>query len=254
MIRRCDIGLFAGVALVAAAALLAATGQVIAGAIAAALAMVAILYCRTESRRAPQAMPNALWWSLLLPRGRHAPRHLLKLLEPIPGERILEIGPGIGVHSIPVAQAVGPGGRVAAVDISPAMLAKLRVRAARKGTTGIEPHAGDACHLPFPDRSFDAAYLISVLGEVPDRPAAWGELRRVLKPGGRLVVGETALDPDFVGFGDIAREAEAHRFDFQRLLGSKLSFLALFHANAGKPGVPGNLIPAPSVRPGLLLQ
>jgi SAM-dependent methyltransferase len=233
--RRCDIALFAAVASAGAAAVLLAKGQVRAAAVAAGAAAVAGFYCRAESRRLPRPMPTALWWTLLLPRGRHAPRHLLRLLEPKPGERILEIGPGIGVHAIPMARAVAPGGRLAAVDVSTGMLAKLARRASRAGISSIEPQAGSASHLPYPDESFDAAYLISVLGEVPDPQAAWAELRRVLNRDGRLVVGELALDPDFVSAADIRREAEANGFKFAKRVGGSLSYLALFRRDALAP-------------------
>ena len=233
--RRCDIALFAAVASAGTAAVLLARGQVRAAAVAAGGAAVAGFYCRAESRRSPRPMPTALWWTLLLPRGRHAPRHFLRFLEPKPGERILEIGPGIGVHAIPVARAVAPEGRLAALDVSPAMLAKLARRASRAGISSIEPQAGSACHLPYPDASFDAAYLISVLGEVSDRQTAWAELRRVLKRNGRLVVGELALDPDFVPAAHIRRKADENGFKFAKRVGGRLSYLALFRRDALDP-------------------
>ena len=108
-------------------------------------------------------------------------------------------------------------------------------RASRLGVSGIEPEVGDAGRLHYPDRSFDSAYLISVLGEVPDRPAVWAELRRVLKPGGRLVIGEIALDPDFVRLADTREEAEANGFEFERLAGGRLSYLALFRGTQVGP-------------------
>lgn len=226
--RRCDLGLLAAIASAVAGAVLLAKGRQGGAAAAAGAAVYAGFYCRAQSRHMPQPMPSALWWSLLLPRGRHAPRHLLKLLEPKPGERILEIGPGIGVHAIPVAKAVAPGGTLAALDVNPAMLAMLQRRASRAGVSSIEPQAGSACSLPYPDGLFDAAYLISVLGEVPDPPAAWAELGRVLKPDARLVVGELALDPDFVSLSEIRREAEMNGFMFSKSVGGRLSFLSLF--------------------------
>lgn len=235
MMRRCDVAFFVSVGAALTGAALLAGGQIAAAAVAAATALMAACHCRRESRRSPQPMPSGLWWSLLLPSGRHAPRHLLHLLQPKPGQRVLEIGPGVGVHAIPVAQAVAPNGTVAAVDVNPAMLGRMMRRASRLGVSGIEPEVGDARRLHYPDRSFDSAYLISVLGEVPDRPAVWAELRRVLKPGGRLVIGEIALDPDFVRLADTRREAEANGFEFERLVGGRLSYLALFRGTQVAP-------------------
>lgn len=225
--RRCDIGLFAAIACAGASAVLLAKARKRAAAAAAGAAAISGVYCRVQSRRSPQPMPSALWWLLLLPRGRHGSKHLLALLQPMPGERILEIGPGIGVHAIPVAKSIAPNGQLTAVDVSPAMLAKLRRRAVRAGTPKMELQAGDAAHLPVSDRAFDAAYLISVLGEVSDRRAAWAELRRVLKPEARLVIGEFAMDPDFVRFATIRREAKAAGFQVERVAGGRLSYLVL---------------------------
>ena len=93
----------------------------------------------------------------------------------------------------------------------------------------FEPTAhGDARALPYPDSTFDAAYLVGVLGEIPDEAAALRELRRVLRPGGRLVVGEVAFDPDLVRFGVLERRADAAAFTFDRKLGGALSYLARF--------------------------
>jgi len=87
---------------------------------------------------------------------------------------------------------------------------------------------GDAQRLPYRDAAFDAAYLVGVLGEVPDEHAALQELRRVLKPTGRLVVGEVAFDPDFVTFGSLRERTGRAGFVFERKLGGSLSYLARF--------------------------
>jgi SAM-dependent methyltransferase len=186
---------------------------------------------RTLSVRHPAPMPHRWWWMLLLPRGPLSPARLKLLLRPQPGERILEIGPGIGVYSLPVAADLAPDGQLDALDVQQEMLDHLARRARNGGIDGIVPVLGDAQRLPYPDGIFDAAYLIAVLGEIPDSRAALRELRRILKPGGRLVIGEAALgDPDFTSQRAARELTAAAGFTFERALGPRFAYFALFRA------------------------
>jgi SAM-dependent methyltransferase len=158
-----------------------------------------------------------------IPRGR-----LLEVLEPAPGERILEIGPGTGYYAVSVASRLGEG-RLAIFDIQQEFLDHTVRAGAERGVDNIDPTLGDAQHLPYDDESFDAAYLVTVLGEIPDQDAALRELRRVLKPSGRLVVGETfAGDPHVVRFGALQERAGAAALSFESKRGSPLGYFARF--------------------------
>lgn len=154
---------------------------------AAAVALGAHMAGRLWSRQSPVPMPYFMRWILLVPRGPHSPTRLRRVLQPRNGERILEIGPGVGVHAVSIAAALRPDGVLDVLDVQREMLDDLVRRAARAGLTNIVARQGDAQELPYPDSTFDAAYLISVLGEVPDAPLALRELRRVLKPAARLI-------------------------------------------------------------------
>jgi SAM-dependent methyltransferase len=122
---------------------------------------------------------------------------------------MLEIGPGVGIYSLPSASQLAPGGSLDVFDVQQAMLDDV-VRSARAaGIDNIVAQQGDAQKLPYQDQAFDAGYLVGVLGEIPDGGAALRELRRVLKPTGRLVVGEVIFDPDFVSFGSLVEEVAA---------------------------------------------
>ena len=194
----------------------------------AALAAGAAWAARSWSRRYPGPMPHRLRWLLLLPRGNHSPRHLQRILEPRSGERILEIGPGIGVHALPVASALSQGGILDVLDVQAPMLDDLQERARKAGIANIASKVGDATKLPYPDATFDGAYLMTVLGEIPDEGTTLVELRRVLKSHGRLIIGELFMDPDFISLSSLKDKARRAGFAFERKHGSPLSYLARF--------------------------
>lgn len=114
---------------------------------------------------------------------------LVQLLDPKPGERHADVGCGPGYFALPVAERVRPDGRVYALDISPEMLAMCRERARARGLDAVVVALQNDEHkLPLNDDSLDGAWLANVFHELDDPVALLGELRRALKPGGRLVV------------------------------------------------------------------
>ena len=123
---------------------------------------------------------------------------LRAVLAPEAGERVLEVGPGTGYYSLDVAEWIGPGGQLDVFDLQQEMLDHTLERAGGRGIANIVASQGDARRLPYADAEFDAAFLVAVLGEIPDPDAALSELARVLKPRGRLVVGELFGDPHWV--------------------------------------------------------
>ena len=114
-----------------------------------------------------------------------------------PGDTALELGPGPGYFTAEAARVVGPEGRVVCLDLQPEMIAMLRERLDEQVIANAHPAVSDATKLPLADRSVDAAFLVTVLGEVPDRPRGMAELRRVMKPGGVLSICESLTDPDY---------------------------------------------------------
>jgi len=114
------------------------------------------------------------------PLGRRA----MAALAPAPGERILDIGCGAGQTSLELAQAVGAGGSVLGVDLSEPLLAIARRRAA--GVEGLEVRQGDAQTFPFAPGAFDAAFSRFGVMFFEDPAAAFANIRRALKPAGRL--------------------------------------------------------------------
>jgi ubiquinone/menaquinone biosynthesis C-methylase UbiE len=110
-----------------------------------------------------------------------------------PGERVLDVACGTGVVTRLASRLVGAAGTVAGLDINPGMLAVAR-SATPPGMT-IAWHEGRAEAMPLPDASFDAVLCQMGLQFVPDKPAALSEMRRVLAPGGRLILNAPGPTP-----------------------------------------------------------
>lgn len=113
----------------------------------------------------------------------------LNAVQPAAGERILDAGCGPGLLTLELGRLVGDRGNVVGVDKSRDMLALARERC--KETPWIELKESSIEHMEEADRSFDAVACTQVLLYVEDVPGAVEELKRVLKPGGRLVIVET---------------------------------------------------------------
>lgn len=193
------------------------------------VAVSAWLATRIWNRQHPIPFPYFLRWMLLLPRGPHSPRHLIDILIPRSGERMLEVGPGIGIHAISVAAALQPEGTLDVLDIQPQMLDAVIRRAGTSGITNIAATLGDAQALPYSNNTFDAIYMIGTLGEIPNQAGALRELWRVLKPDGRVVIGEVLLDPDYVPLSALRRIASNADLVLERTTGTMMAYFALFH-------------------------
>ena len=108
-----------------------------------------------------------------------------------PRMRLLDLGCGPGSITLGLAQAVEPG-EVVGIDAQPAQVESARALAAERGITNVTFEVADAYELPFPDGSFDAAFMHVILMHLADPVRALAEVHRVLRPGG--VIG--MRDPD----------------------------------------------------------
>jgi ubiquinone/menaquinone biosynthesis C-methylase UbiE len=145
-------------------------------------------------------MPASQAGLLLTPARRwlHPAREMLERFGIRPGDTVLELGPGPGYFTVEAARLTAARGRVVCLDVQPEMIALLRGRLAEHGVSNARPLVGDAARLPLASAVIDCAFLVTVLGEIPDRPAALAELRRVIRPGGVLAIVETLGDPDYM--------------------------------------------------------
>lgn len=145
-----------------------------------------------------------------------------------PGMRVLEVGPGSGTYTVGAALRVGEQGKIVTVDIEPRMIERVRRKAQNEGVTNIEARVADVYDLPFDDGTFDAAYMIAVIGEIPDPDRAMGEFRRVLKPGGTLAFSELLMDPDYPLASTLVRMARAAGLRLKYKIGNVFYYTLVF--------------------------
>lgn len=107
-----------------------------------------------------------------------------------PGERIVDIGSGAGFDSLIAARMVSPTGQVVGIDMTSAMIEKAKGAAEEVGLNNVEFRQGYAEALPVEDGWTDVVISNGVLNLIPDKPAALQEMARILKPGGRLQIGD----------------------------------------------------------------
>src|SRR5687768_15302856 len=109
----------------------------------------AIVVWALRQRGDPSACPYSQRFFLDLPRLFMRRETLRMLLAPAPGERVLEIGPGLGYYTLDIAPRLAPGGQLDVLDLRKSMLDELMRRAAASGIANIAPAPGDAQELPY---------------------------------------------------------------------------------------------------------
>lgn len=156
-------------------------------------------------------------------------RELLRILALRPGEHVVDIGAGPGLLAVEMAAALGPDGRVHAVEPSESMRALAAARTRPPDAARVEISTGSADSLPLPDASVDVAVSTQVFEYVADVPAALAEVLRVLRPGGRALVLDTDWDSIVWHSRDDARTGR---------------ILAAWEEHLVDPHLPRTLVPA----------
>lgn len=195
-----------------------------AGFIATALLLVALIVLgwRALARRRALPCPPAFIW-LLENRAmeRVAGSSLLFDRAGISiGMHVLDAGCGPGRLTLPLAERVGERGSVLAVDLQEGMLARVRDRLREQGVSQVRTLRAPLGGGSLPERTFDRALLVTVLGEIPDRVAALREIRSSLKPGGILSVTEVFPDPHYQRRDTVRRLAQQAGLEVRETFGN----------------------------------
>jgi ubiquinone/menaquinone biosynthesis C-methylase UbiE len=145
-----------------------------------------------------------------------------------PGMAVLEVGPGNGTYTVATARRVGARGKVVTIDIEPRMIERVTRRAQAEGIDNIEARVADVYDLPFEDGTFDAIYMIAVIGEIPEPDRAMKEFNRVLLPSGTLAFSEFLQDPDYPRAKTLIRQAASARFRLKKKAGNFFYYTLIF--------------------------
>jgi len=112
------------------------------------------------------------------------------------GETVVDIGSGAGVDLMLAARRVGPNGRAIGIDMTPAMIERARASARAAGLDHVEIRRGDAQALPIDAASVDVVISNGVINLTTDKLEAFTEIWRVLRPGGRLQLGDIVVESE----------------------------------------------------------
>jgi arsenite methyltransferase len=110
-----------------------------------------------------------------------------------PGEDVLDVGCGPGMDTLVAAQMVGRTGSVTGIDMTPDMAAKARRSVAAMDVGHVTIVEGSAEELPFDDATFDVVISNGVIDLIADKDAVFGEITRVLRPGGRIQLADVTI-------------------------------------------------------------
>jgi ubiquinone/menaquinone biosynthesis C-methylase UbiE len=138
------------------------------------------------------------------------------------GMKIMDLGCGSGAFTTSAARKVGEEGRVYALDVQKGMLAQVEKKLSKpenQDIKNVELVHASAEELPLDNESLDLVFMVGVLGEIPDQKKAMKEIKRVLKPGGRLAITELLPDPHYRLKSTVVKLGEEAGFEVDEISG-----------------------------------
>lgn len=173
--------------------------------------------------------PARMAFTLLLPfrNAILSPNKLIQQLELEEHHRVLELGPGPGFFSLPVAKKL-INGQLVVADIQQEMLGYTQRRANKRGYSNLKYYLCDGNSFNLSSNSFDRIFMVSVLGEVENQHKYLDEMYRMLKPGGIISVAEMIGDPDKMSLEQVKAILDQHGFTFDRLYGNRRNYTINF--------------------------
>ncbi|MBN1937000.1 MAG: class I SAM-dependent methyltransferase [Anaerolineae bacterium] len=145
-----------------------------------------------------------------------------------PRMTVLEVGPGNGRYTVATARYLGDQGRLIAIDIEPKVIERVQQAAQTAGASNVEARVGNVHQLDFDNNTFDAIYMIAVIGEIPRPECAMAEFCRVLRPGGTLAFSELLMDPDYPLAQTLTRWASSAGFAVKNKVGNLWAYTLVF--------------------------
>jgi ubiquinone/menaquinone biosynthesis C-methylase UbiE len=198
---------------------------------------IGVIVWRVASRR--QSLPCPVWLRWLVELDNpftktNRAAYIVDTLGLARGMTVLDAGCGPGRLTVPLAGAVGPTGRVVALDIQPGMLARVRTKTEAAGYTNVEFVSAALGDGKLPENHFDRGVLVTVLGEIPERAAALAELFTALKPGGFLAIVEVIFDPHFQPRRTVTDLAVSAGFRERAFFGHRWAYVMHFEKPDGR--------------------
>jgi ubiquinone/menaquinone biosynthesis C-methylase UbiE len=196
----------------------------------AAMALVAWIWRLASCR---QSLPCPVWLRWLVEIDNpftktNRAAFIVETLSLSSGMTVLDAGCGPGRLTVPLALSVGSAGHVVAIDIQLGMLARAMAKVEAAGLKNVEFVMASLGDSKLATNCFDRAIMVTVLGEIPDRAAAYAELFSALKPGGLLAVVEVIFDPHFQPRGTVTTLALSAGFHERAFFGHRLAYVIHF--------------------------